>query len=172
MTETSNPDAWERPQNILVVLAHPDDPNSFAARRSHAGHAPDTTSLLPAHLRRQRLQRYYAGRYDTDMLCSIRHEEQANAAKVIGAQAVTGWTVPTVTSSRTLTCAATFCAPSAAQAGHVRDLRSANLFAGYGINHPITALPDRPRWMLSFPRRETERISRTFGRRPWTAQGQ
>ena len=116
MTETSNPDAWEKPQNILVVLAHPDDPEFFCgatlARWARAGH----------HITYFLLTCGDKGFNDTtppgmttDMLCSIRHEEQANAAKVIGAQAV-HWLEP----SRRLprpgpsNCAATFCEPSAA----------------------------------------------------------
>ena len=36
------PDAWEKPQKILVILAHPDDPEFFCgatlARWARAGH--------------------------------------------------------------------------------------------------------------------------------------
>ncbi len=79
------PDAWEKAQKILVILAHPDDPEFFCgatlARWARAGHEihyflltngnkggePDMTSV---------------------QLCAIRKVEQQNAAAVIGVQSV------------------------------------------------------------------------------------
>lgn len=79
-------DAWERPQRILVVLAHPDDPEFFCgaslARWTAAGHeivywlltcgnkGTSDRSLTP------------------DALCSIRHREQEAAAAVLGVRKV------------------------------------------------------------------------------------
>src|SRR5512147_3004465 len=84
--QTPLPDAWETKQKILVILAHPDDPEFFCgatlARWAAAGHvinyclltcgdkgAPDDLTH-PAEL------------------CSARVEEQRAAASVIGAKMV------------------------------------------------------------------------------------
>ncbi len=132
-------DNWQTPQNILVVLAHPDDPEFFCgatlARWARAGHQityylltcgdkgyNDTTRLDDVN---------------TDDLCAIRHEEQANAAQAIGAQAVhfldrpDGYLVADLDLRREV----------------VRIIRKQKpdilvtcdpqtLFATYGINHP------------------------------------
>jgi LmbE family N-acetylglucosaminyl deacetylase len=81
----NNPEAWEKSQNILVILAHPDDPEFFCgatlARWAKAGHTihyflltcgdkggdPD---LTPAQL------------------CQLRHAEQHQAARLIGVSSV------------------------------------------------------------------------------------
>lgn len=133
------PDNWTSPQNILVILAHPDDPEFFCgatlARWARAGH--HITYLLltcgdkgfnpvttPAHM-------------TPDELCSIRHKEQYEAAKVIGAESVhfmeypDGYLIPDLDTRRVV----------------VREIRRhkpdilvtcdpQTLFAVYGINHP------------------------------------
>ena len=133
------PDAWDSPQNILVILAHPDDPEFFCgatlARWARAGH--HITYLLltcgdkgfndattPAHM-------------SPDELCVIRHKEQHAAAGVIGVEAVyflenpDGYLVPDLNLRREV----------------VREIRRhkpdilltcdpQTLFAIYGINHP------------------------------------
>jgi len=85
VTDTS-PDNWEKPQKILVILAHPDDPEFFCgatlakwAREGHEIHyclltCGDKGSSDP----------------DTnpDALCGERVEEQKAAASVIGARSV------------------------------------------------------------------------------------
>lgn len=80
--QLSVPDAWDKPQRILVLLAHPDDPEFFCgasiARWTEAGHeviyclltcgdkgTPDRT-MTP------------------DRLCCIRQDEQRAAAAVLG----------------------------------------------------------------------------------------
>jgi LmbE family N-acetylglucosaminyl deacetylase len=80
------PDAWEIPQKILVLLAHPDDPEFFCgatlARWAKAGHeivyclitCGDKGTNDPTITREQ--------------LCGIRVEEQKAAASVIGAKKV------------------------------------------------------------------------------------
>ncbi len=133
------PDAWSTPQKILVILAHPDDPEFFCgatlARWARAGHKityclltcgdkgyNDTTKPVDV---------------STDELCAIRHREQNAAAKKIGAEAVQfldhpdGYVVPDLELRREL----------------VRVIRQQkpdilvtcdpqNLFATYGVNHP------------------------------------
>jgi LmbE family N-acetylglucosaminyl deacetylase len=132
------PQPWTSPQHILVILAHPDDPEFFCggalakwAREGHhityllltcgdKGFNPATDPAMTP-----------------DRLCAIRHEEQHAAANVIGAQAVhildhpDGYLVPDLNLRREI----------------VREIRRhkpdilvtcdpQNLFATYGINHP------------------------------------
>ena len=133
------PDAWDSPQNILVILAHPDDPEFFCggtlARWARAGHHITYVLLTcgdkgfndattPAHM-------------SPDELCAIRHKEQHAAAGVIGAESVyflensDGYLVPDLKLRREV----------------VREIRKhkpdilvtcdpQTLFAIYGINHP------------------------------------
>jgi LmbE family N-acetylglucosaminyl deacetylase len=80
------PEGWETPQKILVILAHPDDPEFFCGgsikRWTAAGHqvvywlitcgdkgTPDRS-------------------ISSDELCAIRHREQSAAASALGVQAV------------------------------------------------------------------------------------
>jgi len=138
-TDNNLPDNWSTPQNILVILAHPDDPEFFCgatlARWARAGH--HITYLLltcgdkgfnpvttPAHL-------------TPDELCAIRHKEQRAAAEVIGAESVNflefpdGYLAADLDTRRQV----------------VREIRKykpdilvtcdpQTLFAQYGINHP------------------------------------
>ena len=101
------PDAWDRPQRILVVLAHPDDPEFFCggaiARWTASGHTvvywlltcgdkgTSDRSLTP------------------EQLCGMRHIEQCAAAKVLGVEQVhfldypDGYLVPDLTLRRDIT---------------------------------------------------------------------
>ncbi len=80
------PDAWETPQKILVLLAHPDDPEFFCgatlARWSRAGH----------HIHYCLLTCGDKGTKDRnllpDQLCNIRQNEQRAAAAVLGVENV------------------------------------------------------------------------------------
>lgn len=136
MTEQTN--SWETKQKILVILAHPDDPEFFCgatlakwAREGHTiqyilltcgdkGFNPTTTPDMTP-----------------EKLCGIRHLEQAEAAKVIGAEPPLfldlpdGYLIPDLNLRRDV----------------VREIRKhkpdilvtcdpQNLFALYGINHP------------------------------------
>ncbi len=87
MTESNRqaPDAWEKPQKILVILAHPDDPEFFCGaslvRWARAGHEIHYFILTcgdkggdPA--------------LTSEQLCVIRHAEQTRAAAVIGVKSV------------------------------------------------------------------------------------
>jgi len=132
------PDNWTSPQNILVILAHPDDPEFFCggtlAKWARDGH--NIIYLLLTHGDK--------GFHDTtpadmtsEKLVALRKVEQENAANVIGAKAVhimdnpDGYLVPDIDTRRIV----------------VREIRRhkpdilvtcdpLNLFAIYGINHP------------------------------------
>ena len=80
--DESSPDYWEESQNILVILAHPDDPEFFCgasiARWTSAGHQVSYCLLTCGD----------KGTKDRNLsseeLCNIRHTEQLEAAKVLG----------------------------------------------------------------------------------------
>ena len=138
-TDTPPPGTWTTPQNILVVLAHPDDPEFFCggtlAHWARAGHKITYYLLTCGDKGYNDLTK--PEDINTDDLCAIRHEEQANAAKTIGAQAVhfldrpDGYLVPDIDLRREI----------------VRIIRKFKpdilvtcdpqfLFSPYGINHP------------------------------------
>ena len=132
------PNNWTSPQHILVILAHPDDPEFFCggtlAKWARDGH--HITYLLLTHGDK--------GFHDTtpvdmtsEQLIALRKVEQESAAKVIGTKAVhimdnsDGYLVPDLDTRRSV----------------VREIRRhkpdilvtcdpLNLFAIYGINHP------------------------------------
>lgn len=133
-----DPEPWTSPQKILVILAHPDDPEFFCgatlAKWAREGHHV-TYLLLTCG------DKGFNPTTDPEMtpdrLCAIRHEEQYAAAKVIGADSVhimdhpDGYLVPDLDLRRKV----------------VREIRRhkpdilvtcdpQNLFATYGINHP------------------------------------
>jgi LmbE family N-acetylglucosaminyl deacetylase len=87
MPETDNrPDNWETAQKILVVLAHPDDPEFFCgattARWVHAGHQVIYCVITCGDKGSKDLN------IESDELCSIRQSEQRNAASVLGVEEV------------------------------------------------------------------------------------
>lgn len=132
------PGVWETPQHILVILAHPDDPEFFCgatlAMWSRAGHKIAYCLLTCG-------DKGFNDSTTKDMtpsdLCALRHDEQRAAADVIGVQALRfldledGYLVPDLNLRREV----------------VRVIRRErpdilvtcdpqNLFAGYGLNHP------------------------------------
>ena len=132
------PDIWDSPQNILVLLAHPDDPEFFCgatlAKWGRAGH----------HITYQLLTCGDKGFNDSttadmtpDALCAIRHEEQHAAARVIGAEAVhimnnpDGYLVPDLDLRREIVRVIRKFKPDI-----LVTCDPQNLFATYGINHP------------------------------------
>ena len=136
MTEKTN--AWETPQKILVILAHPDDPEFFCgaslAKWARAGH--EITYLLLT-CGDKGFNPTTQPDMTTEKLCALRHVEQRNAANVIGAKAVhfldveDGYLTPNLDLRRDV----------------VREIRRhkpdilvtcdpQNLFAMYGLNHP------------------------------------
>ncbi|MCS6907182.1 MAG: PIG-L deacetylase family protein [Anaerolineales bacterium] len=84
--ELLQPEGWDAPQRILVVLAHPDDPEFFCgatlARWIDAGHLVSYCLLTCGD----------KGTHDRQMsaekLCRIRHEEQERAADFLGVSKV------------------------------------------------------------------------------------
>ena len=101
------PDAWESSQRILVVLAHPDDPEFFCGasltRWAQAGHKIVYWLLTCGD----------KGTPDraisSEMLCGIRHNEQRAAASVLGVEKVNflnypdGYLIPDLNLRRDIT---------------------------------------------------------------------
>src|SRR5512141_2273305 len=85
-TEVSG--TWATPQNILVILAHPDDPEFFCgatlARWARAGHDILYYLLTCGDKGRNDHNRNIPG----DQLCVLRHEEERAAAAVLGVNEV------------------------------------------------------------------------------------
>jgi LmbE family N-acetylglucosaminyl deacetylase len=80
------PDAWENPQKILVILAHPDDPEFFCgatlARWSKAGHTIHYCLLTCGD------KGFEDPQATPGQICAIRHAEQEAAAAVIGVKSI------------------------------------------------------------------------------------
>ena len=129
---------WETPQKILVILAHPDDPEFFCgaslAKWACAGHEITYVLLTCGD---KGFNPTTQADMTTEKLCALRHVEQRNAANVIGAKAVhfldveDGYLIPSLDLRRDI----------------VREIRRhkpdilvtcdpQNLFAMYGLNHP------------------------------------
>ncbi len=132
------PDNWQGSQKILVVLAHPDDPEFFCgatlARWARAGHQIEYYLLTCGD---KGFNDSTSPDMTPDALCAIRHEEQANAARVIGAQAVhwldrpDGYLVPDLELRREVVRIIRRMKPDI-----LVTCDPQNLFANYGINHP------------------------------------
>ena len=86
MSDAEPPDNWEEPQKILVILAHPDDPEFFCggslARWTSAGHHVSYCLLTCGD----------KGTRDREIapesLCALRQDEQLAAAAVLGVHQV------------------------------------------------------------------------------------
>ena len=85
--QDKTPDNWESPQKILVVLAHPDDPEFFCGgtttRWIKSGHHVNYCLLTCGDKGTKDFS------LDSRKLCSIRRAEQLAAAKVLGVEDVT-----------------------------------------------------------------------------------
>jgi len=87
--ENTAPDlSWPENQQILVILAHPDDPEFFCgatlARWARAGHRITFVLLTCGDKGRNDHNKDIPG----DALCTMRHDEERAAASIIGADAV------------------------------------------------------------------------------------
>lgn len=80
------PDAWDSPQKILIVLAHPDDPEFFCgattARWVRAGHQVSYCVITCGDKGTKDLN------LSSDELCFIRQTEQRAAARILGVEQV------------------------------------------------------------------------------------
>jgi LmbE family N-acetylglucosaminyl deacetylase len=80
------PDNWESPQKILVILAHPDDPEFFCgatiARWTNAGHKVSYCLLTCGEKGTEDRS------LSSDALCSLRQSEQLAAAAILGVHQV------------------------------------------------------------------------------------
>jgi LmbE family N-acetylglucosaminyl deacetylase len=135
---TDPTDLWETQQKILVILAHPDDPEFFCgatlARWARAGHEI-TYYLLTCG------DKGFNDSTTADMtpeaLCALRHVEQAEAAAMIGAKAVhfldraDGYLVPDLDLRRDVVRLIRRLKPTV-----LVTCDPQTLFATYGINHP------------------------------------
>ncbi len=137
MAETTSPGIWTETQKILVILAHPDDPEFFCgatlARWAQAGHEI-TYCLLTCGDK---------GRNENNLdiadneLCALRHIEQRAAAAVLGVEAVhfldkeDGYLVPDLALRRDVVRVIRQFRPDI-----LITCDPQNVFAAYGLNHP------------------------------------
>jgi len=133
------PGTWETAKNILVILAHPDDPEFFCggtlARWARAGHHIEyylltcgdkgyNDTMAPEHMLAAEL-------------CATRHREQQEAASVIGAHSVhfldrsDGYLVADLELRRDIVRLIRRLKPDI-----LVTCDPQTLFAAYGINHP------------------------------------
>ena len=135
MDET--PGYWAEPQQILVILAHPDDPEFFCgatlARWAGAGHEITYFLLTCGDKGRNDHNHDIPGAE----LCALRYAEQRAAANVLGAKEVyfldreDGYLVPDLDLRREVVRAIRRFKPDV-----LMTCDPQNLFASYGINHP------------------------------------
>lgn len=80
------PDGWDSPRRVLVILAHPDDPEFFCggtlAKWCLAGHDVHYSLITCGDKGSDRQDLTQAE------LCQIRHDEQHAAAQIIGVRSV------------------------------------------------------------------------------------
>jgi LmbE family N-acetylglucosaminyl deacetylase len=129
---------WDSPLHILVILAHPDDPEFFCgatlAQWARAGHHITYQIITCGD---KGFNESTSVEMTTDALCAIRHEEQIAAAKVIGADAVhfmdrpDGYLVPDLNMRREIVRVIRKFKPDI-----LVTCDPQTLFATYGINHP------------------------------------
>jgi len=136
--DTLPPGTWDSPKNILVILAHPDDPEFFCggtlAKWARDGHSI-TYQLITCG------DKGFNDSTPPDMtpeaLCAIRHEEQQAAAKAIGVKEVhfmdtdDGYLVPDINLRREIVRVIRKFKPDI-----LVTCDPQNLFAVYGLNHP------------------------------------
>ncbi len=130
------PDSWENPQKVLVILAHPDDPEFFCgatlARWAKAGHEIHYFLLTCGD---KGFDDIHAS---ADQICRTRHAEQNAAAAIIGVKSVRfldledGFVLPSIDLRREIVRAIRQIKPDI-----LVTCDPTHLFAGdYYINHP------------------------------------
>lgn len=130
------PDGWDSPQKVLVVLAHPDDPEFFCgattARWVRAGHRVSYCVLTCGDKGTKDLT------IGTDELCSIRQSEQRFAGKVLGVEDIRflnypdGYLIPDLNLRRDITRVIRIVRPDILVTCDPLTLFTANS----GLNHP------------------------------------
>nr|BAL54767.1 LmbE family protein [uncultured Chloroflexota bacterium] len=133
------PDSWATSQEILVILAHPDDPEFFCgatlARWARAGHIIRYCLLTCGDKGRNAHNEHIAA----EELCALRHEEQRAAARVIGAKEVhfldfqDGYLVPDLNLRRAIVRQIRRFRPSILVTCDPLNLYPST---AYGLNHP------------------------------------
>jgi len=128
---------WPEKQKILVILAHPDDPEFFCgatlARWAKAGHEINYYLLTCGDKGRNESNRHIPA----DELCALRHQEQRAAADVLGVQEVhfldreDGYLVADLALRRDVVRLLRRFKPDV-----VMTCDPQNLFPAYGLNHP------------------------------------
>ncbi|MGE5122995.1 MAG: PIG-L deacetylase family protein [Acidobacteriaceae bacterium] len=137
MAEEDKPqDSWDSSQKILVVLAHPDDPEFFCgasiARWAQAGHHVSYCLLTCGDKGTKDLS------LASDELCSIRQSEQRAAADRLGVEEVKflnypdGYLVPDINLRRDVTRIIRVIRPDILVTCDPQTLFTANA----GLNHP------------------------------------
>jgi LmbE family N-acetylglucosaminyl deacetylase len=130
------PDAWEKPQRILVILAHPDDPEFFCgatlARWARAGHEIHYFLLTYGD------KGFNDPSATPEHISEVRHAEQEAAAAIIGVKSVRflgkedGYLVPSLELRKEVVRAIRQTKPDI-----LVTCDPTHLFAGdYYINHP------------------------------------
>lgn len=133
----SNPGTWPEKQQILVILAHPDDPEFFCgatlAQWAQEGHEITYFLLTCGDKGRNDHNRHIPG----EQLCAIRHIEERAAADILGVKEVhfldreDGYLVPDLALRRDVVRIIRRFKPQI-----LVTCDPQNLFAPYGINHP------------------------------------
>ena len=134
--EANAPDAWEKPQRILVILAHPDDPEFFCgatlARWARAGHEIHYLLLTSGD------KGFQDATATAEHICKVRQAEQNAAAAVIGVKSVRfldledGYLVPSIDLRRQIVRVIRQIKPDI-----LVTCDPTHLYAGdYYINHP------------------------------------
>ncbi len=133
----SNPGTWPEKQQILVILAHPDDPEFFCgatlAHWAQEGHEISYFLLTCGDKGRNDHNRHIPG----EQLCATRHLEERAAADILGVKAVhfldreDGYLIPDLALRRDVVRIIRRFKPDI-----LVTCDPQNLFATYGINHP------------------------------------
>jgi len=137
MAEPDKPtDTWDTPQKVLVILAHPDDPEFFCgattARWVRAGHHVGYCLLTCGDKGTKDLT------LASEELCSIRQAEQRAAARVLGVDNIhflnypDGYLVPDIDLRRDITRVIRTIRPDILVTCDPQTLFTANA----GLNHP------------------------------------
>jgi LmbE family N-acetylglucosaminyl deacetylase len=133
---SETPGIWNEPKKILVVLAHPDDPEFFCgatlARWARAGHEIHYFLLTCGD------KGFKDPSATTAQICGIRHAEQNAAAAIIGVKSVRfldledGYLVPSISLRKEIVRVIRQIKPDI-----LVTCDPTHLFAGdYYINHP------------------------------------